>query len=366
MDKGKRPIQEEENLSSPLDDYHTNNMILPPTPLAPPGFSVLNFEGSGSSSKETTAASAVDDMDQVAKEDFFSKFLSMTVAGAPVPSMEEYSMSSASNTGVLPMAQADGYHDEMADPILPISHKLAGNKPPPATADDDKDKPLVFKKTMPPHELAQLAMFDPKRAKRIVANRMSAIRAKERKKLYIYMLEHKMHNLRSNSTTLTAQLTLLETESNSLDAEKAVLKHRLEITLQKIHLQDSLNDQIRSEIQHMKTVLGEKIPNLGALFGLSRKSSYQDMNAPIGAVAQLLPELQLQNSYLDQQPQYDFQQQPYLGLNNFGFQNEQGECSQLQQQLLYQENPPPHDHYQMQNEQAQARQLQQQQQLPRF
>lgn len=47
MDKGKRPIQEEENLSSPLDDYHTNNMILPPTPLAPPGFSVLNFEGSG-------------------------------------------------------------------------------------------------------------------------------------------------------------------------------------------------------------------------------------------------------------------------------------------------------------------------------
>ncbi|KDO38603.1 hypothetical protein CISIN_1g0466772mg, partial [Citrus sinensis] len=73
---------------------------------------------------------------------------------------------------------------------------------------------------------------------RIVANRMSAIRAKERKKLYIYMLEHKMHNLRSNSTTLTAQLTLLETESNSLDAEKAVLKHRLEITLQKIHLQD--------------------------------------------------------------------------------------------------------------------------------
>ena len=29
-----------------------------------------------------------------------------------------------------------------------------------------------------------------------------------------------------------------QTESNSLDAEKAVLKHRLEITLQKIHLQD--------------------------------------------------------------------------------------------------------------------------------
>ena len=128
----------------------------------------MNICGAGSPSKETTAASAVDDMDQVAKEDFFSKFLSMSVAGAPVPSMEEYSMSSASNTGVLPMAQADGYHDEMADPILPISHKLAGNKPPPATADDDKDKPLVFKKTMPPHELAQLAMFDPKRAKRYI------------------------------------------------------------------------------------------------------------------------------------------------------------------------------------------------------
>ncbi|KAL9453949.1 hypothetical protein AB3S75_009537 [Citrus x aurantiifolia] len=366
MDKGKRPIQEEENLSSPLDDYHTNNMIFPPTPLAPPGFSVLNFEGAGSSSKETTSASAVDDMDQVAKEDFFSKFLSMSVAGAPVPSMEEYSMSSASNTGVLPMAQADDYHDEMADPILPISHKLAGSKPPPAAADDDKDKPLVLKKTMPPHELAQIAIFDPKRAKRIVANRMSAIRTKERKKLYTYMLEHKMHNLRSNSTTLTAHLTLLETESNSLDAEKAVLKHRLEITLQKIHLQDSLNDQIRTEIQHMKTVLGENIPNLGALIGLSRSSSYQDTNASIGAVPQLLPELQLQNSYLDQQPQYDFQQQPYLGLNNLGFQNEQGECSQLQQQLLYQENPPPLDHYQMQNEQAQAHQLQQQQQLPKF
>lgn len=47
MDKGKRPIQEEENLLSPVDDYHRNNMILPPTRLAPPGFSVLDFVRSG-------------------------------------------------------------------------------------------------------------------------------------------------------------------------------------------------------------------------------------------------------------------------------------------------------------------------------
>lgn len=107
-------------------------------------------------------------MDQVAKEDFFSKFMSMNSVGDPVPSMAQYSMSPASNTGVLPMPQADDNLDEMADPVQPISHKLAGNNPDPAPADDNKGKPVVFRKTMPPHVLAQVAIFDPKRAKRYI------------------------------------------------------------------------------------------------------------------------------------------------------------------------------------------------------
>ncbi|EOA16353.1 hypothetical protein CARUB_v10004500mg [Capsella rubella] len=67
-----------------------------------------------------------------------------------------------------------------------------------------------MKKIMANDKLAEMAMSDPKRVKRILANRQSAARSKERKMRYIVELEHKVQTLQTEATTLSAQLTLLQ------------------------------------------------------------------------------------------------------------------------------------------------------------
>uniref|UniRef100_A0A804MPV5 BZIP domain-containing protein n=1 Tax=Zea mays TaxID=4577 RepID=A0A804MPV5_MAIZE len=66
------------------------------------------------------------------------------------------------------------------------------------------------KKAVSAAKLAELALVDPKRAKRIWANRQSAARSKERKMQYIGELELKVQTLQTEATTLSAQLALLQ------------------------------------------------------------------------------------------------------------------------------------------------------------
>ncbi|GKD49963.1 probable transcription factor PosF21, partial [Tanacetum coccineum] len=66
------------------------------------------------------------------------------------------------------------------------------------------------KKSMSADTLAELSVIDPKRAKRIWANRQSAARSKERKMRYITELERKVQTLQTEATSLSAQLTLLQ------------------------------------------------------------------------------------------------------------------------------------------------------------
>ncbi|KAF6143889.1 hypothetical protein GIB67_001683, partial [Kingdonia uniflora] len=67
-----------------------------------------------------------------------------------------------------------------------------------------------IKKAMPKDKLAELSLIDPKRAKRILANRQSAARSKERKIRYTGDLERKLHTLQTEATTLSAQVTILQ------------------------------------------------------------------------------------------------------------------------------------------------------------
>ncbi|KAJ0092769.1 hypothetical protein Patl1_26432 [Pistacia atlantica] len=95
------------------------------------------------------------------------------------------------------------------------------------------------KKAMSANKLAELALIDPKRAKRIWANRQSAARSKERKMRYIAELERKVQTLQTEATSLSAQLTLLQQrDTNGLTAENSELKLRLQTMEQQVHLQD--------------------------------------------------------------------------------------------------------------------------------
>ncbi|CAN6881588.1 unnamed protein product [Brassica oleracea] len=131
-----------------------------------------------------------------------------------------------------------------------------------------------MKKIMANDKLADMAISDPKRVKRILANRQSAARSKERKMRYIVELEHKVHTLQTEATTLSAQLTLLQRDMMGLTNQNNELKFRLQAMEQQARLRDALNEALNGEVQRLKLAIGESSHNNEA-----DRSKMQSLNA---------------------------------------------------------------------------------------
>ncbi|XP_039023447.1 bZIP transcription factor 18-like [Hibiscus syriacus] len=116
---------------------------------------------------------------------------------------------------------------------------------------------IEAKKAMAPDKLAELWTVDPKRAKRIIANRQSAARSKERKARYISELERKVQTLQTEATTLSAQLTLFQRDTIGLTSENTELKLRLQAMEQQAQLRDVLNEALKKEVEKLKMATGE-------------------------------------------------------------------------------------------------------------
>ncbi|EPS61509.1 hypothetical protein M569_13289 [Genlisea aurea] len=111
---------------------------------------------------------------------------------------------------------------------------------------------LELKKIMSDEKLAEIAISDPKRAKRILANRQSAARSKERKLRYISELEHKVQTLQSEATTLSTQVTILQKDYAELKRVNNELKFHIQALEQQAKLKDDLNNALSGEIQRLK------------------------------------------------------------------------------------------------------------------
>ncbi|KAG9155177.1 hypothetical protein Leryth_011152 [Lithospermum erythrorhizon] len=116
---------------------------------------------------------------------------------------------------------------------------------------------IEAKKAMAPEKLAELWTVDPKRAKRILANRQSAARSKERKARYISELERKVQTLQTEATTLSAQLTLFQRDTSGLTNENTELKIRLQAMEQQAQLRDALNEALKQEVVRLRIATGE-------------------------------------------------------------------------------------------------------------
>ncbi|KAK7264226.1 hypothetical protein RJT34_31832 [Clitoria ternatea] len=153
-----------------------------------------------------------------------------------------------------------------------------------------------LKKIMANEKLAEIALADPKRAKRILANRQSAARSKERKMRYISELEHKVQTLQTEATTLSAQLTLLQRDSVGLTNQNSELKFRLQSMEQQAKLRDALNEALTAEVQRLKLATTE-------LNGDSSCLIPQHSVNPLMFQQQQQPPSSQQNIHLQQQQQ---------------------------------------------------------------
>ncbi|KAL3515088.1 hypothetical protein ACH5RR_021990 [Cinchona calisaya] len=158
-----------------------------------------------------------------------------------------------------------------------------------------------LKKIMANEKLAEIALSDPKRAKRILANRQSAARSKERKMRYITELEHKVQTLQTEATTLSTQLTLLQRDSAGLTNQNNELKFRLQAMEQQAQLRDALNETLSAEVQRLKLATSE-------LNGDPSKYQQLSMNSQMFQLHQQQA-AQLNMHQLQQQQQSQSQQQ---------------------------------------------------------
>ncbi|MCD7447338.1 hypothetical protein HAX54_027202 [Datura stramonium] len=123
-----------------------------------------------------------------------------------------------------------------------------------------------MKKIMADERLAEIAVSDPKRAKRILANRLSAARSKERKLRYISELEHKVQKLQTETTTLSTQVTILQKTFVEISSLNSELKFRVQAMEQQAQLRDALHETLTGEVKRLKLAAGElreegRLPN---------------------------------------------------------------------------------------------------------
>ncbi|EAZ45367.1 hypothetical protein OsJ_30013 [Oryza sativa Japonica Group] len=199
------------------------------------------------------------------------------------------------------------------------------------------------KKAVSAAKLAELALVDPQEGEKqmlhclceflvggdyylreetlIWANRQSAARSKERKMRYIAELERKVQTLQTEATTLSAQLALLQRDTSGLTTENSELKLRLQTMEQQVHLQDALNDTLKSEVQRLKVATGQMangggmMMNFGGMphqFGGNQQMFQNNQAMQSMLAAHQLQQLQLHPQAQQQQvlhPQHQ-QQQP--------------------------------------------------------
>ncbi|RDX69998.1 bZIP transcription factor 18, partial [Mucuna pruriens] len=123
---------------------------------------------------------------------------------------------------------------------------------------------IEAKKALSPDKLAELWTVDPKRAKRILANRQSAARSKERKACYVSELERKFQSLQTEATALSAQLSLFQRDTTGLTTENTELKLRLQAMEQQAQLCDALNEALKKEVDRLRIATGEIVMHVHA------------------------------------------------------------------------------------------------------
>ncbi|CAL4923486.1 unnamed protein product [Urochloa decumbens] len=161
--------------------------------------------------------------------------------------------------------------------------------------------PAEMKRIMADEKLAEMALADPKRVKRVLANRQSAARSKERRMRYIAELEQKVQILQTEATTLSAQLTLLQRDSAGLATQNNELKFRLQAMEQQAQLRDALNDALTTEVQRLK---------LGDTSSSSNMSQQQQQMQQLRCQNQMM---EMQKQQGEQIPFYQLEQREQNG-----------------------------------------------------
>lgn len=94
---------------------------------------------------------------------------------------------------------------------------------------------------------------------RILANRQSAARSKERKARYIVELEKKVQDLEKEARTLSTKFAVYQRDVTNLAAANAELNLQLREMEQQIQLRIDLNESLKREAERLRVAMGERM-----------------------------------------------------------------------------------------------------------
>ncbi|KAL5139626.1 Transcription factor RF2b [Glycine soja] len=114
--------------------------------------------------------------------------------------------------------------------------------------------PLVSrgKRTMNSEELAELARVDPKRVKRILCNRKSAAKSKERRVIYEKDLREKVPQLAIQSANLDAKLRFLAEDTTNRDVRLKQLRLTIDAMRQEAQIKDAVSASVKEELRSLR------------------------------------------------------------------------------------------------------------------
>ncbi|XP_076906328.1 basic leucine zipper 34-like [Bidens hawaiensis] len=97
-------------------------------------------------------------------------------------------------------------------------------------------------------------IFDPKRIKRILANRQSAQRSRVRKLQYISELERSVNSLQAEVSVLSPRVAYLDHQRLVLNVDNSVLKQRIAVLTQDKIFKDAHQEALKAEIERLKQI----------------------------------------------------------------------------------------------------------------
>ncbi|KAL2496450.1 Basic leucine zipper 61 [Forsythia ovata] len=125
---------------------------------------------------------------------------------------------------------------------------------------DSSCKPPV--ETQPPAKSSDNASgdttVDPKRIKRILANRQSAQRSRVRKLQYISELERSVTTLQSEVSALSPRVAFLDHQRLLLNVDNSALKQRIAALAQDKIFKDAHQEALRKEIERLRKIYHEQ------------------------------------------------------------------------------------------------------------
>ncbi|CAL0325200.1 unnamed protein product [Lupinus luteus] len=136
---------------------------------------------------------------------------------------------------------------------------------------DVSRSPFLATRVMPPERLAELGRTDPKKAKRIIANRKSAVKSKERKKFYENELHIQVKSLQSQVDNVYQQLLVTKRNVTTRIAWNSTLRKEIDAKRQELYYRRARYEAMKNEMEYYKMKTSQFAADM------ANDASYHDM-----------------------------------------------------------------------------------------